>query len=65
MEGFKFPPVVTATPFNSAPGASTASNDVFAVITSVTNSEIRGFVRFNSGGLVSVSINVIAIGIPG
>jgi hypothetical protein len=65
MEGFKFPPVVTATPFNSAPGASTASNDVFAVITSVTNSEIRGFVRFNSGGLVSVSVNVIAIGIPG
>jgi hypothetical protein len=64
IEGFKFPPVVTATPFNSAPGASTASNDVFVVLTSISNSEIRGFVRFNSAGLVSISVNVIAIGVP-
>jgi len=64
LEGFKFPPIAVATPFNSSPGSSTASNDVLAIITSITNSEIRGFVRFNSGGLVSISINVIAIGVP-
>jgi hypothetical protein len=64
IEGFKFPPIAVATPFNSVPGSSTASNDVTAIITSITNSEIRGFLRFNSAGLVSVSVNVIAIGVP-
>lgn len=64
IEGFKFPPIAVVTPFNSVPGSSTASNDVLAVITSITNSEIRGFVRFNSAGLVSVSVNVMAIGVP-
>jgi hypothetical protein len=65
IEGFAFPPIVTATPFNSIPGSSTSSNDVLVVLTSVTNSEIRGFIRFNSSGNVSISVNVIAIGVPG
>jgi hypothetical protein len=64
LEGFRFPPIAVATPFNSVPGSSTASNDALAVITSITNSEVRGFVRFNSAGNVSLSINIIAIGIP-
>jgi len=62
ISGFKFPPVVTATPVNT--GTSSASNDVLAVITSITTSEIRGFIRFNSQGSVSISVNVIAIGVP-
>jgi hypothetical protein len=63
ISGFKFPPIATVTPVNT--GTSTASNDVLAVITSTTTSEIRGFVRFNSPGNVSISVNLIAIGIPG
>jgi hypothetical protein len=62
LDGFKYAPIVTATPINT--GTSTTSNDVFAVLTSVTASRIDGFVRFNSSGKVSVSVNVIAIGIP-
>jgi hypothetical protein len=62
ISGFKFPPVATVTPVNT--GTSSASNDVLVVITSITASEIRGFVRFNSAGNISVSVNVIAIGIP-
>lgn len=62
IDGFKFPPIATVSPINT--GTSVTSNDVFAVITSITNSEIRGFVRFNSSGIVSVSVNLIAIGVP-
>lgn len=62
MDGFKYAPIVTVTPINT--GTSTASNDVLAVLTSVTASRIQGFVRFNSSGKVSVSVNVIAIGVP-
>lgn len=64
IEGFRFPPVAVATPFNSVPGSSTTSNDVLIVLTSITNSEIRGFARFNSAGNVSMSVNVLAIGVP-
>ena len=62
IDGFKYAPIATVTPINT--GTSIASNDVLAVITSITNSEIRGFVRFNSSGQVSISVNVIAIGVP-
>ncbi len=59
---FKYPPIVTVTPVNT--GTSTASNDVIAVLSSITTSRIDGFVRFNSSGQVDIAINVIAIGIP-
>jgi hypothetical protein len=62
IDNFKFPPIATVSPINT--GTSVISNDVLAVITSITNSEIRGFVRFNSSGQVSVSVNVIAVGVP-
>lgn len=62
IDGFKYPPIATVSPINT--GTSVISNDVLAVITSITNSEIRGFVRFNSSGQVSISVNVIAIGVP-
>jgi hypothetical protein len=59
---FKYPPIVTATAVNT--GTSTIGNDVFAIITSVTNSRVEGIVRFNSSGSVSTSVNIIAIGLP-
>jgi hypothetical protein len=60
--GFKYPPIAVVTPVNT--GTSSASNDVLVVITSTTNSEIRGFVRFNSAGTVDIAVNCIAIGVP-
>lgn len=62
ISGFKYPPIATVTPVNTETTA--ASNDVTIVITSITVSEIRGFIRFNSSGQVNTGINVIAIGIP-
>jgi hypothetical protein len=60
--GFEYPPIAVVSPINT--GTSIASNDVSAVISSITTSRIDGFVRFNSAGQVDVAINVIAIGIP-
>jgi hypothetical protein len=62
LSGFKYPPIVTATPVNT--GTSEASNDVTVTISSVTNSRVDGFVRFNSTGSVDIAVNIIAIGIP-
>jgi hypothetical protein len=62
ISGFKYPPIAVATPVNT--GTSTASNNTNIVISSITNSEIRGFIRFNTSGKVSISVNLIAIGIP-
>jgi hypothetical protein len=62
IDGFKYPPIATVSPINT--GTSVVSNDVLTVITSITNSEVRGFVRFNSAGIVSISVNIIAIGVP-
>lgn len=60
---FKYPPIVTATPVNEG---STIGNDVFVVINSVSTSGMTGTVRFNSSGQVTrISVNVIAIGLPG
>lgn len=59
---FKYAPIATATPMNV--GTSIIGNDVTVVITSITTSRIDGVVRFNSAGSVSVSVNVIAIGVP-
>lgn len=60
-DSFKFPPVVTATPVNIG---GNAGNNVTVVITSVSQANVSGTIRFNSGGEVSVDIHIIAIGIP-
>lgn len=61
-QDFKFPPVVSATPVNIS--GTPAGQNVTVVVTRVSNSEVSGIVRFNSSGEVSVSVHVIAIGIP-
>ena len=63
---FKYPPVVTATAVNGAIGeGSPISGDVIVTINNVQTSSVSGSVRFNSSGNVTVSVNVIAIGLPG
>jgi hypothetical protein len=59
---FKYPPIVTATPINTSAGV--IGNDVTVVIKSVTTTRVEGIIRFNSSGLVSASVNIIAIGLP-
>lgn len=58
---FKYPPIVTATILN---GGSDTGNDVSIVLNSVTTSNIKGTVKFNVSGKVTIVANIIAIGVP-
>jgi hypothetical protein len=59
---FKYAPVATATIVNI--GDTPAGKNVSVILTSITNARIEGVVRFGTSGEVSVSVNLIAIGIP-
>ena len=61
-EGFKYAPVVTATPINR--GATGTQTDVTVVINSVTTQSVNGQVYFRNAGNFSMDVNIIAIGIP-
>lgn len=59
LPGFKYAPVITATPVTATSGL-----DVTVAISSVTSANATGIVKFGSSGVVSVDIHIIAIGIP-
>ena len=59
---FKYPPIVSATPVLLA--GTSAGIDVTVVIENISNGQVNGFVRFNTGGNVAVKVHIIAIGIP-
>ena len=58
---FSYPPIVTATIFNSGSSIGNAST---VILKTVTTSKIDGIVKFTTNGNVSVGVNIIAIGIP-
>lgn len=58
---FAYPPIVTATIFNSGSAVGNAS---IVVLKTVTTSKIDGIVKFTTNGNVSVGVNLIAVGIP-
>jgi hypothetical protein len=58
---FSYPPIVTATIFNSG---SSVGNAASVVIKTVTTSKVDGVVKFATNGNVSVGVNMIAVGIP-
>jgi hypothetical protein len=60
--GFKYAPIVTATPINV--GNTTAGSDISVIIKGITTSSVYGVVKFKTGGQVSIGVNAIAIGIP-
>ena len=60
---FKYVPVVTATPIASTT-ASAADKSATAIITEVSTSKVSGVVKFPTKGTASVSVNIIAIGVP-
>jgi len=60
---FKLPPIVTVTPLLE-PNATLASKDITVVLTTVATDHVAGIVRFNSQGVATVGMNIIAVGIP-
>lgn len=60
--GFKYAPIVTATPLNT--GATAAGYDVSVILKSVTTSKVDGIVKFKTSGNVSLGINLLVLGIP-
>lgn len=59
---FKYAPIAVATPVNT--GNTPVGNDVSIVLTSVTTSRVEGSIKFASTGTLSISINILIIGIP-
>jgi hypothetical protein len=59
---FAKPPVVTATLFEKS--ASPVVQNHSVVITSITGSQVKGYVKFEASGKFNASINIIAIGYP-
>ena len=59
---FKTTPTVVATPFDSA--NTSAGQDVTVVLAAVTNTNATFNVRYDTVGVTSTKINIIAIGIP-
>jgi hypothetical protein len=58
---FKFPPIVTATVYNIS--GTAVGTDATIIIKSITTSKVDFVVRFNTGGVASVGVNLIAIGV--
>lgn len=59
---FKYAPIATATPVNT--GQTAVGNDVTVVLTSVTTSRAEGIIRFASTGKMSITVNIMVVGIP-
>jgi hypothetical protein len=63
---FKYPPVATATIVNNNVSGSTgnAGDNAIVTLTDINTNSLSGFVRFNTGGNVNTSVNLIIVGIP-
>jgi hypothetical protein len=59
---FAFPPIVSVTPINVS--GTQAGQDLSVIVTKVSQSSVSGKVKFNTTGQASVSLHVIAIGVP-
>lgn len=61
LDNFKTVPIVTATPVNQ--GGTVSGKEISVILTSITTSGVTGIVRFGSTGILSVDVNIIAVGI--
>lgn len=61
---FAYVPIVTATPILIEEASTEAGKDISVVLTKVTTNRVEGVVRFNTIGVASVGINLLAVGIP-
>lgn len=64
FEDFAFVPVITATPILIGDAATESGKDVNVMLTKITTNRVEGVVRFNTIGVASVGINLLAVGIP-
>lgn len=60
--GFKFPPIIVATPVNTQ--GTSAGKDVSVVLSNITTTSANATVKFNTSGVLTIYLNVIAVGIP-
>jgi hypothetical protein len=58
---FQYPPIVTATAINI--DGTPAGESVNIILRQVNNDRVDGVVRFNTDGVASVGIHLIAIGV--
>jgi hypothetical protein len=61
---FQYVPIVTATPILTNDVGTESGKDVSVILTKVTTNRVEGIVRFNTIGIASVGVNLIAVGIP-
>jgi hypothetical protein len=61
---FQFAPVVTATPILTDESNTESGKNITVVLTRITTNRVDGIVRFNSEGVASVGVNMIAVGVP-
>jgi hypothetical protein len=59
---FKYPPIATATVVNNL--GNDIGDDVTVNIRSITTSSVDFAVKFNKSGNASISVNILAVGIP-
>jgi len=59
---FKYTPIVTLTPINV--GKNEYGNNVIVSIKEVTTGRVDYTVRYNATGQVSLSVNILAVGVP-
>ena len=64
FKDFAFVPVVTATPILIGDAATESGKDVSVILTQVTTNRVEGIVRFNTIGVASVGVNLLAVGVP-
>jgi hypothetical protein len=61
---FQYVPVVTATPVLIGEANTEAGKDVSVILTQITTNRVEGLVKFNTIGIASVGVNLLAVGIP-
>ncbi len=61
---FQYVPIVTASPILTAGSTTDSGKDVSVILTQVTTNRVDGVVKFNTIGIASVGVNILAVGIP-
>lgn len=61
---FAYVPIITATPVLVGDAATESGKDITIVLTKVTTNRVEGVVKFNTIGVASVGVNLLAVGIP-
>jgi hypothetical protein len=64
FDDFAYVPIVTATPILIGDAATESGKEVSVMLTRITTNRVEGIVRFNTIGVASVGINLLAVGIP-